>query len=202
MRNLKLVLFTCVLLLAGCPNKITSLLQKKADYKTAVAKYSASVFLPRDAKNNNILLQIRNTTCPQFSALMQQQIVTVLKKQNFKIVADPLSAKFLLQANILQCNVNDKTVVQQALNDGYGAPIVTVPESNLSAKELSRSEQMVFSIIADLQISVQKRAIKPWQQYQTRLVVTKKPIGDRDFSQSVQWLIDEFAAAIMRIFSP
>ncbi len=218
LRKTRLILFVCVIFLCGCPPEMSNILHKRAGYKKADAKFSASIFLNSAANNKHIFIQIRNSACPQFTEKMKKHITSELKQKNLQIVSDPIAAEFLLQANIVQCEQSNRTGVQHAIDKGYGSPIDhSVKEINQPIKDFVVDENIILSIIADLQISERianttsteskldladkKHVVKSWKQYQTRLAITKKPIIKHDFNSSAIWLIEELARAITRVFA-
>jgi hypothetical protein len=215
-KTIKLILYTCLILinLSACQSNNLS----KSNKKQADAKFSASVFLNNKISKSNqrIFVQIRNLTCSnQFMEKIEKTIRDSLRQEKFDIVDDPIKAKLLLQANIIQCNINRPEEVQLALDTGYGTAIKRSPKQSLIEVNPANKNNSIYSIIADLQISertmefkpylksANKRnlaAIKPWRQYQTRLAITKPLIKGKDYNAAIGWLTGELATSIAKIF--
>jgi len=111
-----MALLLFVLSLTGCGAANTLVKKRNLDVQT---KMSETIFLePAKPSDRIIYVSIRNTSDKQL--IIKQPIITALTESGFKITKDPSKAKFMLQANVLQCKKMDLSDASGILNAGYG----------------------------------------------------------------------------------
>jgi len=120
-RNLFLtVLIMLAISLSGCGAVHTMVKKRNLDVQT---KMSETIFLePRKAADRIIYVSVKNTSDKDLG--IKQQIISKLKESGFKLTSDPAKAKYMLQANVLQCGKSDLRAATNALNAGFGGAVV------------------------------------------------------------------------------
>lgn len=104
-------------ILSGCAATQVAISKRNLDVQT---KMSATIFLdPVAPAEQTVFVQVRNTSDkPDLD--LSQEIKDAVASKGWRIVADPKSAKFYLQANVLQVGKTDPTAIQETLGRGYG----------------------------------------------------------------------------------
>ncbi len=106
--------------LSGCGAVHTMVKKRNLDVQT---KMSETIFLePRKAADRIIYVSVKNTSDKDLG--IKQQIISKLKESGFKLTSDPAKAKYMLQANVLQCGKSDLRAATNALNAGFGGAVV------------------------------------------------------------------------------
>lgn len=110
------------LTLSGCGAMHTAVKKRNLDVQT---RMSETVFLePVKRTDRVIYVSLRNTSDKQLE--VKQRILGALQENGYKITDDPDRAKFLLQANILQCGKSDLRAATDAYRAGYAGAAVGV----------------------------------------------------------------------------
>ncbi len=122
-RNLLLLMFVMAAIsLSGCGAVHTMVKKRNLDVQT---KMSETIFLePRKAADRIIYVSVKNTSDKDLD--IKKKIISKLKSGGFKLTSDPEKAKYMLQANILQCGKSDLRAATNALNAGFGGAVAGV----------------------------------------------------------------------------
>jgi hypothetical protein len=108
-----------VALLTSCAATQTVLEHRTLDVST---KQSETVFLdPVSQAQKTVYISVKNTSNEEVR--IQPQLKTTLKNQGYRVVDDPNSAHYLLQANILKVGKMSVAASQSALGGGYGSAV-------------------------------------------------------------------------------
>jgi len=111
-----LALLFLVFSLSGCGAVHTMVKKRNLDVQT---KMSETVFLePSKPSDKVIYVSIKNTSDKKLT--IKAPILSTLKESGFKITKDPSKAKYMLQANVLQCKKMDLRSAENILNAGFG----------------------------------------------------------------------------------
>ncbi len=106
--------------LSGCGAIHTMVKKRNLDVQT---KMSETIFLePRKKSDRIIYVSIKNTSDKDLN--VKKKIIAKLKENGFKLTSDPAKAKYMLQANILQCGKSDLRTANSALDAGFGGAVV------------------------------------------------------------------------------
>ncbi|CAM2821846.1 complement resistance protein TraT [Helicobacter burdigaliensis] len=114
MKRFYLLGILCALFLSGC---VTTTMQTKATM-------SQSIFIDPVAKNKQtIYIAMRNTSGQNINLL--SKVLGNLQAKGYTIVDDPKMANFILQANVLYCNIKQENNATGAavLGAGVGAGV-------------------------------------------------------------------------------
>ncbi len=108
------------LLLAACAATTTLVGKRDLDVQT---RMTATIFLePVAPDQRSIFLQIRNTSDqPAFD--LEPSIASALKARGYRIVTDPATAQYMLQANVLQIGRSSPTASEQMFASGFGGAL-------------------------------------------------------------------------------
>jgi len=165
--------------LSGCGAVHTMIKKRNLDVQT---KMSETIFLePRKASDRIIYVSVKNTSDKDLN--IKKQIISKLKEGGFKLTSDPAKAKYMLQANVLQCGKSDLRAATSALNAGFGGAVVGVAAAS-AAGSGSRGmagagllgalagvvgdalvDDTYFAMITDLQIRERPMAGEKIEQY-------------------------------------
>lgn len=112
-----LAVASAVLLLSGCAATQVAITKRDLDVQT---KMSATIFLdPVAPEEQTVFVQVRNTSDkPDLD--LSQDIKDAVASKGWRIVTDPKTAKFYLQANVLQVGKTSPSAIQETLGHGYG----------------------------------------------------------------------------------
>jgi hypothetical protein len=106
-----------VAILSGCAATEVAISKRNLDVQT---KMSATIFLdPVAPEEQTVFVQVRNTS-DKSDLDLSQDIKDAVAAKGWRIVTDPKTAKFYLQANVLQVGKTSPTAIQAALGQGYG----------------------------------------------------------------------------------
>ncbi len=114
------VLLIPVLLLTGCAATQVAISKRNLDVQT---KMSATIFLdPVKPELRTVFIQMRNTSDKaEFS--IANLLRDAIAAKGYRVVEDPNTAQFILQANILQVGKTSPTAAEALLRTGYGVPL-------------------------------------------------------------------------------
>lgn len=106
--------------LGGCAATQTSVAKRNLDVQT---RMSDTIFLdPVSPSKQTVFVQIRNTSDkPELD--VRQQIISSLSNSGVRVVDDPDTAHYWLQANVLQAGRSSETAAEAAYNGGFGSVI-------------------------------------------------------------------------------
>jgi len=119
-RLIHLMVITSIIALSGCSAMHTAIKKRNLDVQT---KMSATIFLdPVPASKRTVFLQLRNTSDKQ-SLNFLSPITSAIRAKGYKVVDDPDTAHYWIQANILKVGKSDLRESQQMLAQGYGGAV-------------------------------------------------------------------------------
>lgn len=119
--SLSVLLVCLVPVLGGCAATKVAIAKRDLDVQT---KMSATVFLdPVKPDLRSVFVQIRNTSDRQDLDL-GPEIGNALAAKGYRVVQDPDTAHYVLQANVLQVGKASPTASEQALSSGYGTALM------------------------------------------------------------------------------
>jgi len=117
--------------LSGCGAMHTAVKKRNLDVQT---RMSETVFLePVKATDRLIYVSLRNTSDKQLE--IKQRIFGALQQNGYKISDDPDKARFMLQANILQCGKSDLRAATDAYRAGYAGAAVGVTAARAAGSQ-------------------------------------------------------------------
>ncbi len=115
----KALLISTVVVLTGCAATQTALEHSSLQVST---KQSETVFLdPVPQAQKTVYVAVKNTSDEELD--IAPQLKTALSSHGYKIVNNPNSAHYLLQANVLKVGKMSVAASQSALGGGYGSAI-------------------------------------------------------------------------------
>ncbi|WP_131795956.1 complement resistance protein TraT [Fluoribacter gormanii] len=115
----KTLLISTVVVLTGCAATQTALEHRSLQVST---KQSETVFLdPVPKAQKTVYVAVKNTSDEELD--IAPQLKTALSSHGYKIVNNPNSAHYLLQANVLKVGKMSIAASQSALGGGYGSAI-------------------------------------------------------------------------------
>lgn len=170
MRLIVLALITVSV--SACGALHTMVKKRNLDVQT---KMSDTVFLePVEPKDRIIYVSIKNTSDKNLAT--KKMIISKLKENGFTITRNPKRAKFMLQANILQCGKSDLRSATNAYRAGWGGAAVGVAVARASGARKGSTyagagligaaagvigdalvDDTLFSMITDVQIRERPR---------------------------------------------
>lgn len=114
-----MLLASSVILLASCAATSTLIEHHNLDISTHLSK---TVFLnPVTDSQKTLYVSVKNTSEQTLS--IQQPLIYALKANGYRIVTNPNTAHYLLQANILTVGKMSISASQSALGGGYGSAL-------------------------------------------------------------------------------
>lgn len=185
------------------------------------SKMSNSIFLdPLDTGDKTIYVQVKNTSTEDLNNLAAA-VRDDLHDGGYRIVNTPQHAHNLLQINILQYGAaKNPDEALKGISSGYGS-VVTGALAGLGVGVLSGStawgvgvglgvaaaswvaDEMVkdkaYSLITDVQISVQNPDKKSWKKYTTRVGSVADKVNLK-FAEAKPILVQQLAKEISNIF--
>ncbi|RUQ92907.1 complement resistance protein TraT [Legionella septentrionalis] len=115
----KAFLASAVAVLTGCAATQTALEHRSLQVST---KQSETIFLdPVPSAQKTVYVSVKNTSDEEVD--IAPQLKTTLGSHGYKVVNNPNSAHYLLQANVLKVGKMSVAASQSALGGGYGSAI-------------------------------------------------------------------------------
>lgn len=174
-----IILLIITLYLSGCAAAQVAIEHRNLDVQT---KMSETVFLdPVKDDLKTVYLQIKNTSDKDID--ISPLVKTAIESRGYKVISDPDSAHYMMQANILQVGKIDPSAAQQALMNGFGGALLGGTVGALASQGRGNSgmlgaiaggaivgglmdtvtnsmvKNVTFSIISDLQISERSKGV-------------------------------------------
>jgi len=135
-KNITIIaLLLFVFSLSGCGAVNTLVKKRNLDVQT---KMSETVFLePSKPSDRVIFISIKNTSDKKLT--IKAPILSALTESGFKVTKDPSKAKYMLQANVLQCKKMDLRSAENVLNAGFGGAAVGIAAASATGSRSGRS---------------------------------------------------------------
>jgi len=115
MKGMRLFLVVMLFALYGCAAAQTALEHKNLEVQT---KMSDTIFLdPVSPAKRTVFLEIKNTSDKDLNL---SEVAKHIQANGYKVVNDPASAHYLLQANVLYVGAAKKSAIEETLQGGYG----------------------------------------------------------------------------------
>lgn len=181
-----LAITSIVLLLTSCAATQTALEHRNLEVST---KLSKTIFLdPVPVAQKTIYIAVKNTSDENLD--IAHSLATAIAAQGYKITANPASAHYILQANVLKIGKMSQSASQAALGGGFGATLAGIStgaavgalsnHSNLmiggglgggliSVAADSLIKNVNFTMITDIQIAERVAGVKVHEQYNAKL---------------------------------
>ena len=106
--------------LTGCAATQVALAKRDLDVQT---RMSATIFLdPVAAQDRTIFVQVRNTS-DQSAVDPAAEVTAALTQKGYRVVSDPSTARYYLQANVLYAGKSSRTAAESFLAGGYGGAV-------------------------------------------------------------------------------
>jgi hypothetical protein len=117
----RLALLSLTLFAGGCAATTTALGKRDLDVQT---RMSDSIFLdPLSPDQRAVFVQVKNTS-DQTDLSIEPVVRDLIAAKGYRLVDDPDSARYLLQANVLQAGQASETAVEQAFSSGFGGALL------------------------------------------------------------------------------
>ena len=189
------VLASSIVLLASCAATEVALSHKNLDTQT---KLSKTIFLDPVAHSQQSVFIVVKNTSDQQSMNVSHALTQAFQAHGYKVTNSPVSAHYMLQANILSVGKMSKSASESALGHGFGSAVagsvagsaVTGLSGNSTAMLAggivggigglvadSLVKNVNYTMIVDLQISERTGAKGAYQRYKTRVVSTANKVN-------------------------
>ena len=182
-----ILLTSGVIMLVSCAATQTALEHRTLEVST---KQSETIFLdPISNKQKTIYVSVKNTSDEELN--IAPQLKPALIAHGYKVVNNPNSAHYLLQANVLKVGKMSAAASQSALGGGYGSAIAGAVAGTAAGSFTQSSTGMIagglaggviglaadslvkdvnYTMITDIQISERVgKGIKINEQFQSHL---------------------------------
>lgn len=130
------LVLTGAVLLNGCAAMQTAIQYKDLDVQT---RMSESIFLdPVSPEQRTVWVEVRNTTDHDLAAI-PDALRMKLAAKGYQIVADPNTAYFQYQVNVLYIGKIEQAAINSSLYAGFGAPLAGIGTGMLAGAALTGS---------------------------------------------------------------
>ncbi len=183
----KSLLVGAVVVLTGCAATQTALEHGSLQVST---KQSETIFLdPVSSAQKTVYVSVKNTSDEEID--ISPQLKTALSSHGYKVINNPNSAHYLLQANVLKVGKMSVAASQSALGGGYGSAIAGAVAGTAAGSLTASSTGMIagglaggviglaadslvkavnYTMITDVQISERVgKGVKVNEQFQSHL---------------------------------
>lgn len=201
----KTLLISTVVVLTGCAATQTALEHRSLQVST---KQSETVFLdPVPKAQKTVYVAVKNTSDEELD--IAPQLKTALSSHGYKIVNNPNSAHYLLQANVLKVGKMSVAASQSALGGGYGSAIAGAVAGTAAGSLTNSGTGMIagglaggaiglvsdslikavnYTMITDIQISERVgTGIKVNERFQSRLKNGNSTVTSQTLSRDSQF---------------
>lgn len=199
--RLLFIFLTCLMVFAGCA----------ATDAQSSATMTNSVFIePVSNEDKVIFVSVSNTSGEEVN--LKPKIINKLKNIGYTVVDNPNHAVFILQANVLYCNiqrednVTDGAIIGGAIGAGIGgynsgatgAVLSGLAGATLGALAASATEDTVLEMQVDINIGQTNRYGQYIQKRTTLIADSIK--HDLQFNEVIGVLEDKIASKVSGIF--
>lgn len=201
----KSLLVGAVVVLTGCAATQTALEHRSLQVST---KQSETIFLdPVSSAQKTVYVSVKNTSDEDVD--IAPQLKTALSSHGYKVINNPNSAHYLLQANVLKIGKMSVAASQSALGGGYGSAIAGAVAGTAAGSLTASSTGMIagglaggviglaadslvkdvnYTMITDVQISERVgKGVKVNEQFQSHLKNGSSTVTSQTSSQVCQY---------------
>lgn len=201
----KSLLVGAVVVLTGCAATQTALEHGSLQVST---KQSETIFLdPVSSAQKTVYVSVKNTSDEDVD--IAPQLKTALSSHGYKVINNPNSAHYLLQANVLKVGKMSVAASQSALGGGYGSAIAGAVAGTAAGSFTQSSTGMIagglaggviglaadslvkdvnYTMITDVQISERAgKGIKINEQFQSHLKSGTSTVTSQTSSRESQY---------------
>ena len=201
----KILLVGTIAVLTGCAATQTALEHGSLQVST---KQSETIFLdPVSNAQKTVYVSVKNTSDEEVD--IAPQLKTALSSHGYKVINNPNSAHYLLQANVLKVGKMSVAASQSALGGGYGSAIAGAVAGTAAGSFTQSSTGMIagglaggviglaadslvkdvnYTMITDIQISERVgRGIKVNEQLQSNLRNGSSSVTSQTSSRDSQY---------------
>ncbi|HAU1599234.1 TPA: conjugal transfer protein TraT [Legionella pneumophila] len=194
-----------IIMLVSCAATQTALEHRTLEVST---KQSETVFLdPVPNAQKTVYVSVKNTSDEEVN--ITPQLKTVLSSHGYKVVNNPSSAHYLLQANVLKVGKMSIAASQSALGGGYGSAIAGAVAGTAAGSFINSSTGMIagglaggviglaadslvkdvnYTMITDVQISERVgKGVKVNEQFQSHLKNGEATLTSQTSSRASQY---------------
>lgn len=202
---LKSLLVGAVVVLTGCAATQTALEHGSLQVST---KQSETIFLdPVSSAQKTVYVSVKNTSDEEID--ISPQLKTALSSHGYKVINNPNSAHYLLQANVLKVGKMSVAASQSALGGGYGSAIAGAVAGTAAGSLTASSTGMIagglaggviglaadslvkdvnYTMITDVQISERVgKGVKVNEQFQSHLKNGSSTVTSQTSSRDSQY---------------
>ncbi|CZP45668.1 complement resistance protein TraT [Legionella pneumophila] len=202
---LKSLLVGAVVVLTGCAATQTALEHGSLQVST---KQSETIFLdPVSNAQKTVYVSVKNTSDEEID--IAPQLKTALRAHGYKVINNPNSAHYLLQANVLKVGKMSVAASQSALGGGYGSAIAGAVAGTAAGSFTQSSTGMIagglaggviglaadslvkdvnYTMITDVQISERVgKGVKVNEQFQSHLKNGSSTVTSQTSSRDSQY---------------
>ena len=199
------LLASAVAALTGCAATQTAIEHGSLQVST---KQSETIFLdPVSNAQKTVYVSVKNTSDEEVD--IAPQLKTALSSHGYKVINNPNSAHYLLQANVLKVGKMSVAASQSALGGGYGSAIAGAVAGTAAGSFTQSSTGMIagglaggviglaadslvkdvnYTMITDIQISERVgRGIKVNEQFQSNLKNGSSSVTSQTSSRDSQY---------------
>ncbi|HAT7841143.1 TPA: conjugal transfer protein TraT [Legionella pneumophila] len=201
----KSLLVGAVVVLTGCAATQTALEHGSLQVST---KQSETIFLdPVSSAQKTVYVSVKNTSDEEID--ISPQLKTALSSHGYKVINNPNSAHYLLQANVLKVGKMSVAASQSALGGGYGSAIAGAVAGTAAGSLTASSTGMIagglaggviglaadslvkdvnYTMITDVQISERVgKGVKVNEQFQSHLKNGSSTVTSQTSSRDSQY---------------
>lgn len=201
----KSLLVGAVVVLTGCAATQTALEHGSLQVST---KQSETIFLdPVLSAQKTVYVSVKNTSDEDID--ISPQLKTALSSHGYKVINNPNSAHYLLQANVLKVGKMSVSASQSALGGGYGSAIAGAVAGTAAGSFTQSSTGMIagglaggviglaadslvkdvnYTMITDVQISERVgKGVKVNEQFQSNLKNGSSTVTSQTSSRDSQY---------------
>ena len=201
----KALLASAVVVLTGCAATQTALEHGSLQVST---KQSETIFLdPVSNAQKTVYVSVKNTSDEEID--IAPHLKTTLSSHGYKVVNNPNSAHYLLQANVLKVGKMSVAASQSALGGGYGSAIAGAVAGTAAGSFTQSSTGMIagglaggviglaadslvkdvnYTMITDVQISERVgKGVKVNEQFQSHLKNGSSTVTSQTSSRDSQY---------------
>ncbi|KTD66461.1 Lipoprotein YlpA precursor [Legionella santicrucis] len=200
-----ILLTPVIIMLVCCAATQTALEHRTLEVST---KQSETIFLdPVSNNQKTVYVSVKNTSDEELN--ITPQLKTTLSSHGYKIVNNPNSAYYLLQANVLKIGKMSVAASQSALDGGYGSAIAGAVAGTAAGSFTNSSTGMIagglaggviglasdslvkdvnYTMITDVQISERVgKGVKVNEQFQSNLKNGSSSVTTQTSSRDSQY---------------
>lgn len=201
----KILLVGTIAVLTGCAATQTALEHGSLQVST---KQSETIFLdPVSNAQKTVYVSVKNTSDEEVD--IEKPLKSALSSHGYKVVNNPSSAHYLLQANVLKVGKMSVAASQSALGGGYGSAIAGAVAGTAAGSFTQSSTGMIagglaggviglaadslvkdvnYTMITDIQISERVgKGIKVNEQFQSNLKNGSSSVTSQTSSRDSQY---------------